>query len=63
MKKIFLRSTGQDTCLPNGKAVVRITCSVNAFERKDLNAIGNPLLAAKAVDRQPAVSRSIHAYN
>ena len=53
-----LWSTGQDTCLTNGKAVVQTRCSVNAFELKDLNVIRNPLLVAKAVDRQPAMSRS-----
>ena len=30
-------------------------------ESKDLNVIRNPLLVAKVVDRQPEVSRSIHA--
>ena len=51
-------STGQDIRLPNGKVVVGTQCSVNAFEPKDLNVIRNPLLTAKAVDRQPAVFRS-----
>ena len=51
------RST-ECTSLPNGRMRVRIRCSANAFEPKDLNVTRNPLLAAKAVDRQPAVSRS-----
>ena len=37
LRTIPLWSTGQDTCLPNGKAVVQILCSGNAFEPKDLN--------------------------
>ena len=55
---IPLWSTGQDTRLPNGKAVDQIRCSANAFEPKDSNVTRNPLLVAKAVDRQPAVSRT-----
>ena len=42
----------------NGKAVVQSLYSANAFEQEDLNVIRNPLLAAKAVDCQPALSRS-----
>ena len=54
IETIPLLSTG----LPNGKAVVRSWCSANAFEPKNLNMIRNPLLAAKAVDCQPAMSCS-----
>ena len=46
---IPLWSTGQDTSLPNRKAMVWTQCSVNAFEPKDLNLIRNPLLTVKAV--------------
>ena len=53
-------STGHDTRLPNGSTQVRILCSVNAFEQRMTR---NPLLPAKAVDRQPTVSRSTHVYN
>ena len=42
----------------DGKAMVQSQYSANAYELKDLNVTRNPLLAAKAVDRQPAVSRS-----
>ena len=55
---IPLWSTGQDTRHLSGKAVVQIKCSANAFELKDLNVTRTPLLSVKAVNRQPAVSRS-----
>ena len=55
-----LWSNGQDARLTNGRSVVRIRCSANAFELNDLD-IRNPLLPAKAEDPQPAVSRSIIA--
>ena len=55
---IPLWSTGQDTCLTNRKAVVWTQCSANAFEPKDLNVISIPLLGARAVDRQLAMSCS-----
>ena len=58
LRTIPLLSTGQDTCLPNRKAVIGTLCPANAFKPKDLNVTRNPLLAAKAVDRQTAVSRS-----
>ena len=51
-----LWSSGHDTCLPNGRAVVRIRGSANAFEPKRIRiyVIMKPALPAKAVGPQPA---------
>ena len=48
-----LWSSGHDTCLPNGRAVVRICGSANAFEPIRIR-ICDPVITAKAVGPQPA---------
>ena len=62
IREALLWSTGQDARLSNGRSAVQIWCSANAFELT-IWTIRNPLLLAKAVDPQPAVSHSIIAYN
>ena len=48
-------STGHDICLSNERIRVQIPGSANAFEPRMTR---NPPLPTKAVDHQPAVSRS-----
>ena len=56
---IPLWSSGHDTCLLNGKAVVQIRAQRMLLSQKGFKYVTmNPLLPAKAVDCQPAVSRS-----
>ena len=55
---IPLWSTGKDTCLPNRAPQVRTRQPSESFRESDrIRATRNPLLPAKAVDRQPVVSR------